>query len=52
MPLDYLLADSKAHTGSFALAVSAVKPLEGGENPFELLFLKPNAVILENDLAF
>ena len=51
VPLDYFLADSKAHPGSFIRAASTVEPLEGGENLVEVLRLKPNAVVFDNDLA-
>ena len=52
MPLDYLLADGEAHTGPFIFAASAVESLEGREYTVEILFIKPNTVILDNDLTF
>jgi hypothetical protein len=49
MPLYDLLAYGKAHAASFILTAPAVKPLERGKNGVQMLFLKPDAVILDDN---
>jgi hypothetical protein len=48
MPLYYLLADGKAHAGTFIRAASAVEPLEWGENPVDILFFEADAIIFNS----
>jgi hypothetical protein len=48
MPLYYLLADGKAHAGTFIRAASAVEPLERGENPVDILFFEADAIIFNS----
>jgi hypothetical protein len=50
MPLNYFLADGKAHAGPFVWAALSMKSLEGRENPVEVPLFKPDAVILNHDL--
>jgi hypothetical protein len=50
MASDYLPTDGKAHAGPF-IFTPAMQPLEGGENPFEVLRIEADTVILDNDPA-
>ena len=50
MPLDYLFAYGKTHSCSF-IFTPAMESLEWGENPFEVLLLETDTVILDNDLT-
>ena len=48
MAFDYFFADGKAHSRSFIFA-PATQPLEGGKYTVEILLLKADAVIFDND---
>ena len=48
--LDDLLAYGKPHTGPFILTASAVKSLKGGKDPLEVLLVKADAIVLNDNL--
>jgi len=50
VPLDYFLADGQANARSLILAASAVKSLERGKNPVEVLLFKADTVVFNVNL--
>jgi hypothetical protein len=44
MPIDYLTADRQTHSGTLVFTF-LVQPLEDSEDPVEVFFVKPDAVI-------
>src|SRR5208283_1742035 len=48
VPFHYLLTDGQSHTGPLVFAPS-MQSLERGENPFEVLLIETNTVILDTD---
>src|SRR5439155_2769053 len=50
VPLDNLAADCQPHTSALVFRAS-VQPLEWGEDPVQVLLVKPDAVVLDGQLA-
>jgi hypothetical protein len=46
---DNLLADGKAHAGTFVFAGFSMKPSEGGKDRFKMFLFEPNSIVLEEN---
>jgi hypothetical protein len=48
--LDNLAANSQSHACAFVLA-TAVEALKGLQDPFQIFFVKANAIVFDDDLV-